>query len=55
MRQLLEKISPVTNGEKIKKPRFDVKVTMIQRSPHVLKEFDTDSAAVVEKVFRRKK
>jgi pyruvate/2-oxoglutarate dehydrogenase complex dihydrolipoamide dehydrogenase (E3) component len=33
--------------------RFDVKVTMIQRSPHVLKEFDKDAAAVVETVFRR--
>lgn len=33
--------------------RFDVKVTMIQRSPHVLKEFDADAAAVAEEVFRR--
>jgi len=33
--------------------RFDVKVTMIQRSPHVLKEFDLDAATVVEDVFRR--
>jgi pyruvate/2-oxoglutarate dehydrogenase complex dihydrolipoamide dehydrogenase (E3) component len=33
--------------------RFDVKVTMIQRSPHILKEFDQDAAAVVEGVFRR--
>src|SRR5688572_26955750 len=33
--------------------RFDVKVTMIQRSPHVLKEFDDDAAEVVETVFRR--
>lgn len=33
--------------------RFDVKVTMIQRSPHVLKEFDADAAAVAEQVFRR--
>jgi pyruvate/2-oxoglutarate dehydrogenase complex dihydrolipoamide dehydrogenase (E3) component len=33
--------------------RFDVKVTMIQRSPHLLKEFDEDAAAVVEGVFRR--
>ena len=32
--------------------RFDVKVTMIQRGSHVLKEFDEDAAAVVEKVFR---
>lgn len=35
--------------------RFDVKVTQIQRSPHVLKEFDADAAAVVETVFRREK
>jgi pyruvate/2-oxoglutarate dehydrogenase complex dihydrolipoamide dehydrogenase (E3) component len=35
--------------------RFDVQVTMIQRSPHVLKEFDADAAAVVETVFRREK
>ncbi|HEX5219901.1 MAG TPA: NAD(P)/FAD-dependent oxidoreductase, partial [Verrucomicrobiae bacterium] len=33
--------------------RFDVKVTQIQRSPHVLKEFDAEAAAVVETVFRR--
>jgi len=33
--------------------RFDVKVTQIQRSPHVLKEFDDDAGAVVETVFRR--
>jgi pyruvate/2-oxoglutarate dehydrogenase complex dihydrolipoamide dehydrogenase (E3) component len=33
--------------------RFDVKVTQIQRSPHVLKEFDDEAGAVVEKVFRR--
>lgn len=33
--------------------RFDVKVTMIQRSPHILKEFDTDAAEAVEKVLRR--
>jgi pyruvate/2-oxoglutarate dehydrogenase complex dihydrolipoamide dehydrogenase (E3) component len=33
--------------------RFDVKVTMIQRSPHVLKAFDGDADAVVETVFRR--
>jgi pyruvate/2-oxoglutarate dehydrogenase complex dihydrolipoamide dehydrogenase (E3) component len=35
--------------------RFDVKVTQIQRSPHVLKEFDADAADVIEKVFRREK
>jgi pyruvate/2-oxoglutarate dehydrogenase complex dihydrolipoamide dehydrogenase (E3) component len=33
--------------------RFDVKVTQIQRSPHVLREFDDDAGAVVETVFRR--
>jgi len=33
--------------------RFDVKVTMVQRSPHILKEFDDDAAAVIETVFRR--
>jgi pyruvate/2-oxoglutarate dehydrogenase complex dihydrolipoamide dehydrogenase (E3) component len=33
--------------------RFDVKVTLIQRSPHVLKDLDADAAGVVEKVFRR--
>ncbi|HEV2435885.1 MAG TPA: dihydrolipoyl dehydrogenase [Verrucomicrobiae bacterium] len=33
--------------------RFGVKVTLIQRSAHILKEFDADAAAEVEKVFRR--
>jgi pyruvate/2-oxoglutarate dehydrogenase complex dihydrolipoamide dehydrogenase (E3) component len=33
--------------------RFGVKVTLIQRSPHVLHSFDTDSAEVIESVFRR--
>ena len=33
--------------------RFDVDVTLVQRSPHLLKDFDTDAAAVVEAVFRR--
>jgi pyruvate/2-oxoglutarate dehydrogenase complex dihydrolipoamide dehydrogenase (E3) component len=33
--------------------RFDVKVTLIQRSEHVLRGFDTDAAAELEKVFRR--
>jgi len=33
--------------------RFDVQVTQIQRSPHLLKEFDADAAAVVETVFVR--
>jgi pyruvate/2-oxoglutarate dehydrogenase complex dihydrolipoamide dehydrogenase (E3) component len=35
--------------------RFGVKVTLIQRSEHILKEFDTDAAAEIEKVFRREK
>lgn len=33
--------------------RFGVKVTLIQRSPHVLHEMDSDVAAVAEDVFRR--
>ena len=33
--------------------RFGVKVTLIQRSPHVLHEVDTDAATVIETVFRR--
>ncbi|HYG22668.1 MAG TPA: dihydrolipoyl dehydrogenase [Verrucomicrobiae bacterium] len=33
--------------------RFGVKVTLIQRSLHVLHEMDTDAARVVEQVFRR--
>ena len=33
--------------------RFDVKVTQIQRSPHVLKEFDDDVGAVIKTVFQR--
>ena len=33
--------------------RFGVKVTIIQRSKHVLREFDTDAAVEIEKVFRR--
>jgi pyruvate/2-oxoglutarate dehydrogenase complex dihydrolipoamide dehydrogenase (E3) component len=33
--------------------RFGVKVTLIQRSPHVLHEMDSDLAAVIEDVFRR--
>jgi len=32
--------------------RFGVKVTLIQRSPHILKEFDSDAGAVIEKVFQ---
>ncbi|SPE50886.1 Pyridine nucleotide-disulphide oxidoreductase dimerisation region [Verrucomicrobia bacterium] len=33
--------------------RFGVRVTLIQRSPHVLHEFDGDASAALEKVFRR--
>ena len=33
--------------------RFDVEVTLIQRSEHILREFDTDAAQVAETVFRR--
>jgi pyruvate/2-oxoglutarate dehydrogenase complex dihydrolipoamide dehydrogenase (E3) component len=33
--------------------RFDVKVTQIQRSPHVLREFDDDAGAVIKTVFQR--
>ena len=33
--------------------RFGVRVTIIQRSPHILKEFDADASVVVEKVLRR--
>jgi pyruvate/2-oxoglutarate dehydrogenase complex dihydrolipoamide dehydrogenase (E3) component len=33
--------------------RFDVQVTMIQRSPRILKEFDEDAATAVETVLRR--
>ncbi len=33
--------------------RFGVRVTMIQRSPHILHDFDADASAVVENVFRR--
>ncbi len=33
--------------------RFGVKVTLVQRSEHVLKEFDTDAGTEIEKVFRR--
>ena len=33
--------------------RFGVKLTLIQRSPHVLHEMDADAAAVIESVFRR--
>jgi pyruvate/2-oxoglutarate dehydrogenase complex dihydrolipoamide dehydrogenase (E3) component len=33
--------------------RFGVKVTLIQRSEHILREFDTGAAVEIEKVFRR--
>jgi len=33
--------------------RFGVKVTLIQRSRHILKEFDTDAAIEIERIFRR--
>ncbi len=33
--------------------RFGVKVTLIQRSEHLLKEFDADAGGEIEKVFRR--
>ena len=33
--------------------RSGVKVTLVQRSEHVLREFDTDAAVEIEKVFRR--
>lgn len=33
--------------------RLDVKVTLIQRSSHILKEMDDDATTVIEEVFRR--
>jgi dihydrolipoamide dehydrogenase len=33
--------------------RFGVRVTLLQRSSHLLSDFDTDAAMEVEKVFRR--
>lgn len=33
--------------------RFGVRTTLIQRSPHVLHEMDSDAAKVIEDVFRR--
>jgi len=33
--------------------RFGVKVTLVQRSGNILKEFDTDAGTEIEKVFRR--
>jgi len=33
--------------------RFGVEVTLIQRSPHILHDFDADATAVVSEVFRR--
>jgi dihydrolipoamide dehydrogenase len=33
--------------------RFGARVTLVQRSPHILHEFDPDAAVELEKVFRR--
>ncbi len=33
--------------------RFGVRVTLVQRSPHVLHDFDPDASTVIENVFRR--
>ncbi|MGO8764291.1 MAG: dihydrolipoyl dehydrogenase family protein [Limisphaerales bacterium] len=33
--------------------RFGVKVTLVQRSPHLLRDYDADGASVIETVFRR--
>ena len=33
--------------------RFDTEVTLIQRSEHILRDFDPDAATELEKVFRR--
>ncbi|MBI3192128.1 MAG: dihydrolipoyl dehydrogenase, partial [Pedosphaera parvula] len=33
--------------------RFDVEVTLVQRSPHIVRDFDTDAATTLETVFRR--
>ncbi|HZR17144.1 MAG TPA: dihydrolipoyl dehydrogenase [Verrucomicrobiae bacterium] len=33
--------------------RFGVRVTLVQRSPHILHEFDSDAAEVIERVLRR--
>jgi pyruvate/2-oxoglutarate dehydrogenase complex dihydrolipoamide dehydrogenase (E3) component len=33
--------------------RFDVQVTLVQRSDHLLRDFDEDGAAVIAEVFRR--
>lgn len=33
--------------------RFGVRVTVVQRSPHILHEFDSDAAGVLEDVLRR--
>ena len=33
--------------------RFGVKVTLVQRSEHILREFDADAGTEIEKVFRR--
>ncbi len=33
--------------------RFGVKITLVQRSPHILTEFDADAGGEIETVFRR--
>jgi pyruvate/2-oxoglutarate dehydrogenase complex dihydrolipoamide dehydrogenase (E3) component len=33
--------------------RLGVRVTLVQRSPHVLRDFDPDASTVIENVFRR--
>jgi pyruvate/2-oxoglutarate dehydrogenase complex dihydrolipoamide dehydrogenase (E3) component len=33
--------------------RFDTEVTLVQRSPHILRDFDTDAASELERAFRR--
>jgi pyruvate/2-oxoglutarate dehydrogenase complex dihydrolipoamide dehydrogenase (E3) component len=35
--------------------RFGVNVTLVQRSPHILHEFDSDAAAELETVFQRER
>ncbi|HOX03117.1 MAG TPA: NAD(P)/FAD-dependent oxidoreductase [Candidatus Paceibacterota bacterium] len=33
--------------------RFGAKVSLVQRSPHILRDFDPDAAAVIERVLRK--
>jgi pyruvate/2-oxoglutarate dehydrogenase complex dihydrolipoamide dehydrogenase (E3) component len=35
--------------------RLDVKITLVQRGEHLLRDFDTDAASVLEKVLQREK